>query len=60
MPNCGNRSSNVIDGAVNIAAVLRDWKFTISSTRAGLGDDTEANLITLCSNCHRNIHRKHA
>ena len=25
--------------------------------RSRLGDDTEANLITLCANCHRNCHR---
>ena len=24
--------------------------------RSRLGDDTEANLITLCANCHRNCH----
>lgn len=25
--------------------------------RSCSGDDTEANLITLCANCHRNCHR---
>jgi 5-methylcytosine-specific restriction endonuclease McrA len=25
--------------------------------RSRLGDDTEANLITLCAPCHRNVHR---
>jgi 5-methylcytosine-specific restriction endonuclease McrA len=25
--------------------------------RSRLGDDTEANLITLCAKCHRNCHR---
>jgi 5-methylcytosine-specific restriction endonuclease McrA len=25
--------------------------------RSRLGDDTEANLITLCAKCHRNFHR---
>ncbi len=25
--------------------------------RSRLGDDTERNLITLCTNCHRDCHR---
>jgi 5-methylcytosine-specific restriction endonuclease McrA len=25
--------------------------------RSSLGDDTETNLITLCVNCHQNVHR---
>jgi 5-methylcytosine-specific restriction endonuclease McrA len=27
--------------------------------RGRLGDDSEYNLITLCSACHRKVHRRH-
>jgi 5-methylcytosine-specific restriction endonuclease McrA len=28
------------------------------NSRSRLGDDTMRNLITLCANCHENLHRR--
>jgi 5-methylcytosine-specific restriction endonuclease McrA len=28
------------------------------NSRGRLGDDTMRNLITLCANCHENVHRR--
>jgi len=28
------------------------------NSRSSLGDDTMQNLITLCANCHENLHRR--
>jgi 5-methylcytosine-specific restriction endonuclease McrA len=36
--------------------VLKNLQVHHIKPRSSMGDDTETNLITLCANCHREIH----
>ena len=53
---CGSRSCVAMAGDVNPAARCRTWKFITSSFASQSGDDSEENLITLCTKCHSLVH----
>ena len=36
----------------------KDLEIHHIEARSRLGDDSEQNLMTLCANCHRSIHRQ--
>ena len=44
-------------GGVNYAARCRTWKSITNSFAATPGDDSEENLITLCTVCHNETHK---
>jgi len=51
-----NDASPVVQGGRGLRLALESAQSGYFSGRSQLGDDSEGNLITLCSECHRAVH----
>ena len=56
LSNLDLRAPNAMAGAAKLVAPLRGLEVHHIQLKSQCGRDSEGNLITLCSECHRRIH----